>query len=416
MRTIAFIPFIISPFLVGACNSSLGPSTETLNDPYVSSVKPEEKPAAEITTLPLTKGQEAILSSSLSFTTSLVPQLPKNISYVISPLGIQYLIGMLGNAVNLDSQKDWLKILFNNETSWKEVNQTLSVIRTSLPALDLSATISTANLFVYDKAYSGSISYKETLESDYSALVFKADFSDITSVYSYINKWASTHTNEHINSPLSTIDSDIRALFASSIYFSGNWKIPFNPNKTQRDFFTGISNEKVEMPFLNTTSYFDYNETSSAISMKIPYGNGRFIMTLWMPKTDNSIFSIDSIVNQKYSYSLLDLSLPIFQQEYTIDLKELLFALGSKMIDASFVQIGETAAPLSKLEQTVKIAIDEKGTLASSVSAGQASGAPIDDEGEDRTPTVVKINRPFYYVLSDAQTKVVLLMGHMIGK
>lgn len=114
-----------------------------------SSVAPELKLPVEAPSLLLTWSQESLLASNVDFSLKIMGFMPEDGNYVISPLGIQYVTGMLGNVLCTEEDKQNIQeAVFPDAAGWGEINNLNAEVMTALPALDLSSTVSTAN-FLY---------------------------------------------------------------------------------------------------------------------------------------------------------------------------------------------------------------------------------------------------------------------------
>lgn len=258
-------------------------------------------------------------------------------------------------------------------------------------------------------------SEQSVLKADYKALVQGVDFSD-SYVIPAVNNWAAGHTNGLIPEPLRSVEEDVAAVLVNALYFSGSWQTAFDPSGTAKQWFVTAAGEKIDKEFMTAEQHFEYAENGQFQFVKLPYGNGRFAMTVALPK--NNAASLSNAADLRaisFEEEKVLLSIPKFEIETEANLKELLCSAGVSRIDGMFLRLGDSAVPLSKMYQTSAIRIDEQGTRAASVSSAQGAGAPI---GPDDLfdPIVFNANHPFYIFISNADLKVILFAAHYSGR
>ena len=126
------------------------------SDVFTSEVYKEVKPDIEIKSLPLTKVQNEYISVYNVFTMDLLSEIFSNnnqSSFVYSPLGMQYILGMMANMVDSSVSDKFIQYAYGESVSLEDYNEYLKLLLYKLPALDLNSTISVANFLLLSNQY-----------------------------------------------------------------------------------------------------------------------------------------------------------------------------------------------------------------------------------------------------------------------
>ena len=107
------------------------------------------------------------------------------------------------------------------------------------------------------------------------------------------------------------------------------------------------------------------------------------------------------------------LEFPVFDIKYGKDLREILIELGmsSAFTAADFSKMSPTELLISQVLQKTYISVTEKGSEAAGVTdvTLEDSMAPEGDEGEKMTTFIA--DRPFFFIIRESSTGVILFMG-----
>ena len=170
---------------------------------------------------------------------------------------------------------------------------------------------------------------------------------------------------------------------------------------------------------------FSYSQDDSATVVELPYtktynDNGTpkvsddkdISMYVIMPKFDARIVNIEKYLDKvtlKSEY--VDLSIPKFRCEYSASLTDILKLLGmSKAFTggADFSRMSDVPMAVSDVIHKTYIDVNEEGTEAAAATAVlmKATSSLITNE-----PVVIKIDKPFVYVIKDNINDEILFMG-----
>ena len=373
-------------------------------------------PEADLTTI-ATNFKDVSGSFSLDFWKK-VEQSEKDKNYFVSPLSLHTALGMLMNGAggaNATELKNTLKL---NGLTDAQVSDTYAKIVSSFPAIDPNVTTSMANSIWYRKAFPFSQTFLDKNKAIFNATVNAEDFN--TATVKKINQWASDNTKGKIPQVIDQIQATDVMFLLNALYFKGNWTVPFDTKQTQDEDFVGAATKKVKMMNLKSDFGFTTNDRFSAL--ELPYGSGKFNMTLVLPtnaKTStttllNSLSAADWKQLTTLSKQKVTVKVPKFTLNYEIKLNEILKSMGmknafnspndwSKMV--SDPELAKKLA-LSFVKQNTFIAVDEKGTEAAAVTTIGISltSAPINE------PEFF-CNRPFLFAIHEKTTGQVIFVG-----
>ena len=382
------------------------------------------KPAPEITYQPIDISTRAagFVKQGNSFAMDFLDRVEaatKDKDYVISPLSMQFLLGMILDGANGQTATEICNVLGYGAGETAEVNQFCLNMLTQLPALDSRTTLKIANAIVVDNNWPLKESYKKDVAHYFDAKVSNMDFSDAAGTVKKINDWCSNHTNGLIPKVIEDVDPGIVAYLMDAIYFKSQWAAKFDKNNTAEEPFKDEAGNKIQVPMMKMTWDFPYTKTDKFQAVSMPYGNGAFSMTVILPagtvaETIAALKQIDdwSRFLSDMRETEVNLWLPRFETKFHINLNDILSAMGMPTAftgAADLSGMSESAAHLSFVQQDAVIKVDEEGSEAAAVSVAAVEKAALD------TP-VFHADKPFIYIISEKSTGAILFAGRYSGK
>ena len=237
----------------------------------------------------------------------------------------------------------------------------------------------------------------------------ETDFALAGAASAEINRWIAEHTNDLICDlvPPEALGAMTRLVLVNAIHFKGAWQRPFEADITCKADFRCLDGRttKVDMMAANKvpTRYFATPEFEAAY---LPYGDGSMSMLVIVPK-DFERFSaefdgarlrtLQSGLNGASRIDV-DLRLPKFKLESTLELSRVLVDLGAEdafaLGAADFSGItGNRELFISSVLHKALVDVSEEGTEA---AAATAVVARCFDMGK----TVrFEVNRPFIFAI-----------------
>jgi len=332
----------------------------------------------------------------------------------ISPLSISFALGMAYNGAAGSTQEALHQTLEYENMSEQEINETYQSLIHLLTALDPKVDFDIANSAWPRVDFQILESYLDILREYFEAEIEKLDFSDPNAV-DIINNWVKDNTQGKIEKILEFIPPDAVLYLINALYFKGDWTYQYDPDDTYESDFTCADRSTVTCEMMSqkiTTGFFT---TESFKAIDLPYGDGHFSMTIFLPDEDKGIKNLIAqftpenwaVWMDSFSEQEVDLQMPKFEISYEIELKDVLTALGMGIAfsgSADFSKITENRDIfISRVIHKTFIQVDEVGTEAAAVTAVEFRETAIGN-------TMI-LNRPFIYVIRDHVADNLLFMG-----
>lgn len=298
-----------------------------------------------------------------------------------------------------------------NPSQWETEEEQRAQYETQYPICELANGVWMKNGFpFYD-------TFLNTLQEMYQAELGNVDFTTQEGI-DVINNWAKDKTHGLIPQLFAEpLDFDVVMLLANALYFKGAWSVDFDENETTRQVFHNANGTDIDVDMMHKLSYQWVAHNGKFTVVKLPYGNGDFSMTLFLPEDD---FSFPQLTFDDWMMGRLllqpkniYLSLPCFTTEGSYDLVDRLKESG--MVDAfdqtmaDFSKLSPKDVFVSKVNQLSKIVVNEKGTEAAAVTYVAMAGNSMPQEPEE----YVTFDRPFYYTIEHNGTGMVLFVGRV---
>lgn len=337
--------------------------------------------------------------------------------FVISPLSMQFLLGMILDGARGETATQIFQVLGYGQGQAAAVNQYCFEMLRQLPSLDKATKLSIANAIFVDEGWPLLAQYKKDVNDYYDAEIANLNFRDNDGSLRVINGWCANHTNGLIPKILDSVDPSMLAYLLNAVYFKSMWTMPFAKNMTAEETFTNEAGDKSKLKMMKKTGVFDYGENDICQAVRLPYGNGALAMTVLLPKKGHGTAEVIKSLRltgipQMYGCDV-KLWLPRFETTYHIKLNDILSAMGMPYAfdsaNADFLAMSDYALCLSFVQQDAVIKVDEEGTEAAAISsAGMLKNTSV---GHDPKPVVFHADHPFVYLITEASTGAVLFAG-----
>ena len=225
-----------------------------------------------------------------------------------------------------------------------------------------------------------------------------------------IASWLNQQTGGLLSEETGNIHTEEENLLRlyNTIYYKAGWLDAFESGQTGTDIFIAADGSKQQTDFMHRTDEGTYRkgEGYTAAPRRLKYGRMVFVL----PDegvTPESLLARDGFLTELTGeYSMADVvwSVPRFDVKSSVDLKDILKALGvTDAFDenvADFTPLTDSGAVVSSVMQAARVKIDEDG-----VEAAAYTEIVADTTAAEEPPPVVEmnLNRPFLFViLNDA--------------
>ena len=383
--------------------------------------EPLENPRHDIK---LTDEERQLVKSNNDFAVRLFRQARDERSSIMSPLSITYALGMMNNGAAGQTQQEINDVLGFGKTGADAINQFCRKMLTESGQLDKETRVDIANTIYVNNHWGYELKepFIQKANEYYDAQPETRDFYDgITR--DVINQWGSDHTEGMIKEILSKdeFNQDAVSYLLNALYFKGAWVTKFDPNNTEEESFNGgtiVPMMHIPCGEFMGGAEFDYTSNDLYQAIKLPYGNEAYLMTVILPQEDKTIEDVlDQMDGQNWQFhgrsTVVDLKLPRFETEASIDLKPVMAALGMPTAFnpdlADFSDFCNVPTYIALMKQVAKINVSEEGTEAAAVTVigSEATGMPHYAD--------FHATRPFLYIISERSTGIIFFIGQYMG-
>lgn len=402
----------------GTTNKST--STEEASKPQTN--KEYDNMDAEYLTL--SDAQDRIIAQNNAFAVKLFEKTAKMQSTVISPVSVSYLMAMLANGANGQTKTDIMKALQLTDNDLDEMDALYRMMIQRCGSLDKETTLRIANYFAMNKDVELKDAYANNMKTIFNAGIESLDFTSPKTT-AHINNWCKKNTNGMIPSIINNVDANATAYIMNAIFFNGTWADKFNKSNTKNENFKGYTRDITMVPMMHKSDKLLYWANDMYAAVRIPYGNGSYTMTVMLPNEGKSIDEmLKSMENADFTawrqdaeQCIVDLKLPRFTTEADVTLNNIISELGAANIfssKADFTNIANTNMFVSQMFQKAKIEVSEEGTKAAAVTAAIMTMSALPTE--EPKHVTFHANRPFVYMITEANTNAIFFMGQFTGK
>lgn len=290
----------------------------------------------------------------------------------------------------------------------------------------LKSKISNVNCMFVDKKFDVNKSYTNIINK--IGIIKSVNFpKDIT----IVNKYIAENTDNRIKNILdpSNVDSDTVIILVNAIYFKGIWKTPFKSNNTKESIFYKMDGTSSKCMMMNLNDYGNYYEDGLVQVFEKDYENNMamgFILTSSKTKL-NQIFNKKkiydgSIINliTKLQKEKVNISIPVFKQQYKVSLVPLLKKMGiTDIFDKNKHSLANISLPkniyidnlyVTDVIHEATVEVNELGTKAAAATV-VVIGRSMMSMPNPEKPKVFKADRSFIWYIRDLTTDIILFSG-----
>ena len=340
----------------------------------------------------------------------------------ISPLSVSYALGMTLHGAAGTTYDAMAKTLELRGMSIEEINKSYQSLMKLLTTLDPKVIFEIANSIWYREGFHVEQEFIDVNREYFDALVRALNFDDPKSV-DIINNWASEKTHGLIEEVIDEIDGATIMFLINALYFKGTWLYEFDPDKTKPAPFYLADGSQTEVQMMSQLSEYHYYANEQFQGIDLPYGDEKFSMTVFLPRPGINIDGlISQINNQSWSSWIngfpeeklkVNLYMPRFTIEYEKKLKDVLTSLGMGIAfdpSADFTNINKLGGIwIDDVTHFTYVNVDEEGTEAAAVTVVEII------RSTSGGPPVMRIDRPFFFVIRENHNDTILFMGKVMN-
>ncbi|MEJ8304508.1 serpin family protein [Saccharibacillus sacchari] len=354
------------------------------------------------------------------------PQSSGSYNRMISPASIGFALSMLRAGALGETAGEMDRALDATVETGTSLDHLQRELRERLSSSDASVQLEIANALWNQVGHPVSETYKEALRVYYGAVSREIEFR-APEAADIINRWVSDSTHGKIDQLVDggTL-TGLSTYLANAVYFKGKWSEPFNPALTaNRPFFVAESGtgKSVDIPTMKQSGRYAYLDAEGFRAVRIPYGEARtFDMLLALPDPGRTLadFHAEQLPgwaewNEQLRSARGAIELPKFKLETSLRLNEALIGLGIQKafdpLQSDFGGMGQgNGQPIGAVAHKTFIEVDEVGTEAAAVTGIARAGAAFPQD----EPFELKLNRPFFFAITERATGLILFMGDLV--
>ncbi|MDD4960709.1 MAG: serpin family protein, partial [Candidatus Marinimicrobia bacterium] len=339
---------------------------------------------------------------------------------MISPFSISTALSMTYNGARGETQTAMAEVLGYSDMSTVDVNRAYRNLITYLGAADDKVTLNIANSIWYDEIFHIVPEFLSVNRDDYDAEVRALDFHDPASIDT-INDWVCEKTNEKIETIIDEIPANTMMYLINALYFKAAWTWEFDPELTENMNFRNYDGSTVSIAMMSQKADLDYYRNDDCQVVDLPYGDGKYSLTIILPAYDTDINAFIAEMTQSEWDTLttsfpeektaVDVYLPRFTLEYKAKLKEVLIALGMEVAFDGRADFSGIYAPggiwINDVYHKTFMEVNEEGT--------EAAAATVVEVVYESAGPVMMIDRPFFFVIREKESGTMFFMGKMLS-
>ncbi|XP_018575187.2 inter-alpha-trypsin inhibitor heavy chain H3-like [Anoplophora glabripennis] len=222
--------------------------------------------------------------------------------------------------------------------------------------------------------------FRNRLRDNFASEVNLLDFTKLGDVTVAINTWVRDRTLQKI-SPFSSLRDDVNFTFLNATGFKGDWAEPFSVDETVPATFYLNEQDTVQVQMMRKKCqfYFENNSFLEAKILKLPFVNNVNLVVVLPRKEININEFVEQIptnflnlsdVSKNMTKQEVDVSLPKFKMEETVELAQYLKKMGLEEVFSANLSgvIKDEELTCDEIKQKAYLEINEKCLEASSAT------------------------------------------------
>jgi serine protease inhibitor len=336
----------------------------------------------------------------------------------ISPFSVSTVLQMLANGAVGATKREMDHVLHMDGLPAETLNAAAGGLNQSLNS-QTNVILELANAIWYQQGNRLKPEFVSVNREFFRAELGTVDFDRPQSGQT-INHWADQRTHGKIRDIVRwPFDPATRMVLANAIYFKGKWETPFDGKETRPRAFHPAGGAEKQVPTMSRQGHFAYQRGDGFQAVQLPYAGRRLCMDVFLPDADSSLARLLARFNSASERSKMlegfleqdgTLALPRFKLEYDIRLNDALQTLGIRLAfkGGDFSAMSDEQLEVSEVKQKSYVEVNEEGTEAAAVTVGIMRATAV---FRPQKPFEMIVDRPFFFVIEDNQTKSVLFMG-----
>ena len=337
---------------------------------------------------------------------------------LVSPLSVMLALSMTANGADGDTRAEMEAVL---GMPIADLNRYLYSYVNQLPSTD-TAKLSVANSIWFrdqEDRLQVNRDFLQTNANYYGADAFAAPFDAGT--LRDINGWVKEHTDGMIDKILEEISDDAVMYLINALVFDAKWESPYtDTTMVFQGTFTAPDGQKQPVTMMNQQEY-GYLSDGKARGFVKNYAGGAYKFVALLPNEDIPLSEYVASLTADGMMELLEnveeasvnATIPQFSYDYSMHLNDILKELGMpSAFSGSQADFGKMATSsrgniyIGDVLHKTHITVDTQGTKAAAVTKVE-----VMEEGVAIHEYIVRLDRPFLYMIVDSATNLPLFIG-----
>jgi len=370
----------------------------------------------------------AVAASANGFALRLYAKLntnPKS-NLFFSPTSLSMALSMTYNGAAGQTKTDMAKVLGFTGMDLTTLNKGQAALLDRMQKSDPKVDIAIANALFAQQDFKFLDDFLRRNKDYYHADIKNMDITGDAGMKE-INGWVARQTHDRITDLLKPgdLNATMKLVLTNAIYFKGAWSLPFDKADTRNDAFTLPDGTTKQVPMMHLTKSFRYLKGETFQAVRLPYGQGRMSMYIFLPNTGVSLHDFSRHLTPanwgtwmgRFNEADIELSLPRFKANYQEKMNASLSALGMGNAfsnDADFSSMdGRRDLCISFVRHQATLDVNEEGSTA---TAATAVGMELATAVYTRNTNIIfTVDHPFFCAIRDDDTGAILFMGNIVN-
>jgi serine protease inhibitor len=343
---------------------------------------------------------------------------------IVSPLSVSLALAMTYNGAAGATQAAMGQTLAISSPKDKDLNHANRELLNTLEQADSSVKMEIANALWAQSGFQINPQFLKLSADFYDAAVASLDFSqDPAKAADQINAWVKRETHGKIPTIVRRPDPNTRLILTDAVYFKGRWTSPFDKKATRPGKFHLADGSSVDTPMMAQSGRYPYFDTDTFQAIRLPYGNGRFAMYVFLPRKTAGLPELMGSLDLAHWSDWIGrlrerqgrIVLPRLELNYDSSLNDALKSMGMAVAfdaaKADFSRIHPPPPPLfiGDVEHKTYVKVDEEGTEAA--AATSVGIVAMNMAVPQAPPFEMIVDHPFFCAVAERQSGVVLFAG-----
>ncbi|GBP95519.1 Serine protease inhibitor 42Dd [Eumeta japonica] len=338
---------------------------------------------------------------------------------MVSPASVKSTLAMLLEASQAETA-DEIRTVLRLSPNREEFREQLNFYLSSLQANASGVLLENVNAVFVPRNLKIKRDFQLMLQHVYLSGIYSLDFTNPVYSSNIINSWVSNKTRGYIPSIIEPvhINPSAKILLMNAMFFKSSWLKAFNPLLTKSScFYTKSGCVNVATMEVQTEMNYAFVDNLRAHAVELPYEGGKYSMVILVPQErggcaslirDLPYMSLPQIIKLMEPTDM-ELYLPRFKVDYSVDLVPILKNMGIRTIFSSSANISSIfedplLPQVNNVFHKTHLEVNEQGTVAAAATGAMV--IPLIGGGVQ-----LKVDRPFVFFIKDNSLGSVLFEG-----